>query len=109
MPYNELLDERIKKAVARWKGTDAKKMFGGVCHLLHGNMFGGVYKDYLIVRLGEEQADTALKKSHTRPFDITGKPMKGWVMVDQKGIRTDDDLKKWLTLAKDFVKTLPPK
>jgi TfoX/Sxy family transcriptional regulator of competence genes len=53
MPYNEEIDERIKKIVSRWKNRDAKKMFSGVCHLLNGNMFCGVYKDYLILRLGE--------------------------------------------------------
>jgi hypothetical protein len=50
-----------------------------------------------------------LKQSYTRPFDITGKPMKGWVMVDGKGFKTDDSLKSWLNKAKTFVKTLPPK
>jgi TfoX/Sxy family transcriptional regulator of competence genes len=52
MPYNEEIDARIKKVVSNWKNTDAKKMFGGVCHLLNGNMFCGVYKDYLILRAG---------------------------------------------------------
>jgi hypothetical protein len=50
-----------------------------------------------------------LKQPHTRPFDITGKPMKGWVMVAGKGFKTDDSLKSWLNKAKTFVKTLPPK
>ncbi|MBW2488336.1 MAG: RNA methyltransferase, partial [Deltaproteobacteria bacterium] len=45
----------------------------------------------------------------TRPFDITGKPMKGWVMIDESGFRSEDQLKSWLNKAKDFVKTLPPK
>ena len=48
MPYNEELEARIKKFVSRWKGTDDKKMFGGVCHLLNGNMFCGIYKEFLI-------------------------------------------------------------
>lgn len=109
MPYNEEIDVRIRKIVARWKNTEAKKMFGGVCHLLSGNMVCGVYKDYLILRLGEEAASRALKQSHTRPFDITGKPMKGWVMVEDAGFKTDDSLKSWLNRAKSFVNTLPPK
>ena len=109
MPYNEKIDERISKIVSRWKNTDAKKMFGGVCHLLNGNMVCGVYKDYLILRLGEKAAAQALKQPYTRPFDITGKPMKGWVMVEDKGFKTDDSLKTWLSKAKAFVKTLPTK
>ena len=109
MPYNEEIDARIRNMVASWKNTGAKKMFGGVCHLLNGNMVCGVYKDYLILRLGEKSAADALKQSHTRPFDITGKPMKGWVMVEARGFKTDDKLKAWLEKARVFVKTLPPK
>ncbi|MGD2186950.1 MAG: TfoX/Sxy family protein [Desulfobacterales bacterium] len=109
MPYNEEIDERIRKVVHRWKNTEAKKMFGGVCHLLNGNMVCGVYKDYLILRLGEPASAEALKQPHARHFDITGKPMKGWVMVDGTGFKTDAQLKSWLNKAKTFVKTLPPK
>jgi TfoX/Sxy family transcriptional regulator of competence genes len=74
MPYNQEIDARIRTVVSRWKNTDAKKMFGGVCHLLNGNMVCGVYKDYLILRLGEKESTKALKKSYARLFDITGKP-----------------------------------
>lgn len=109
MPYNEKIDARITQIVTRWKNTDAKKMFGGVCHLLNGNMVCGVYKDYLILRLGEKASNAALKKAHTRPFDITGKPMKGWVMLEEQGFKSEDQLRSWLNKAKGFVKTLPPK
>jgi TfoX/Sxy family transcriptional regulator of competence genes len=109
MPYNEEIDARIRKIVVRWKNTETKKMFGGVCYLLSGNMVCGVYKDYLILRLGEKAAADVLKQSDTRPFDITGKPMKGWVMVEEHGFETEDRLKAWLDKAKGFVKTLPPK
>jgi len=109
MPYNENIDARIGKVTSRWKNTDRKKMFGGICRLIKGNMFCGVYKDYLILRLGEETAEKALSLTHTKPFDITGKPMKGWVMVAQDGFKTDDVLKDWLNQAKGFAKSLPPK
>ena len=109
MPYDAAIDTRIKKVIAQWKNTSHKKMFGGVCHLLHGNMFCGVYQEYLILRLGEDAAADALDQAHVRVFDITGKPMRGWVMVDKNGFKSDDDLKNWLDKAKMFVKTLPPK
>ena len=63
-------------------------MFGGVCHLLHGNMVAGVWKEFLILRLGEDAADFARELPHVRPFDITGRPMKGWVMIEPAGVRT---------------------
>lgn len=109
MPYNEEIDARIQEMTSRWKNTNKKKMFGGVCHLLNGNMFCGVYKDFLILRLGEEKAGKALALKNVRPFDITGRPMKGWVMVEQAGFQSDDDLRKWLNQAKQFAGTLPAK
>ena len=107
--YNEDIDDRIGKVASRWKNTDRKKMFGGICRLINGNMFCGVYKDFLILRLGEEMANKALKQPHTKPFDITGKPMKGWVMVTQDGFKEDKDLRDWLNQARKFAKSLPPK
>jgi len=71
-------------------------MFGGVCHLINCNMVCGVYKDYLILRPGEKASMQALTHAHTRPFDITDKPMKGWVMVEESVFNTDDQLKAWL-------------
>jgi TfoX/Sxy family transcriptional regulator of competence genes len=84
-------------------------MFGGICHLLQGNMFCVVYKDFLILRLGEEKATKALESTFVKPFDITGKPMKGWVMVAQEGLTADHELEAWLNQAREFVETLPAK
>lgn len=109
MPYNEEIEFRINRIVSGWANTDAKKMFGGICHLLNGNMFCGVYKDFLILRLGEENAKNALERQAVKEFDITGRPMKGWVMVETEGFSTDDRLETWLNQAKNFVKTLPSK
>jgi len=106
MPYDEALEARIKKIVSKWKDTDNKKMFGGVCHLLNGNMFSGVYKDSLILRLGEGTSREALKLPFVRPFDITGRPMKGWVMVKKEGFESEDELVAWLNHAKNYVRTL---
>ena len=109
MVYKEEIETRIKKIVSDWKNAEDKKMFGGICHLLNGNMFCGVYKDFLILRLGPDKAGDALKLPHVRPFDITGRPMKGWVMVEEVGFKSDNDLKRWLDQTRRFVSTLPSK
>ena len=109
MPHNEQIETRIKRIISLWKNTNHKNMFGGVCHLLKGNMFCGVYKDYLILRLGKEEARDALRMDTVRPFDITGKPMKGWVMVKAEGFAEHQQLQAWLNKARRFVQTLPPK
>jgi TfoX/Sxy family transcriptional regulator of competence genes len=109
MPYDEKLDARIRTVIAGWNGVSSRKMFGGVCFLLHGNMVAGVWKEFLILRLGGDAADFALELPRVRPFDMTGHPMKGWVMVEPAGCRTAAQLKGWLDRARSFAETLPPK
>lgn len=109
MPYDPVVQVRINAILDHWPGVLEKKMFGGVCSLLNGNMVCGVYKEFLILRLGERQSALALTQPHCRPFDITGRAMKGWVMVAPEGFRDDGVLKAWLEKARSFVETLPPK
>src|ERR1700738_2510752 len=107
MAFNEALAARIRDALARKKGVEEKKMFGGVGFLLHGNMLVGVWKDSLIVRLGTEQGDEALLEPHVKEFDITGRAMKGWMLVAPKGVEDDDQLSAWIQRAVKFVGKLP--
>ncbi len=109
MPYDEELDDRISRIVAGWEKTDPRKMFGGVCYTMDGHIVCGVHRDYLILRLGQARAEQALESKHVRDFDITGRPMKGWVMVEKDGFPSDAALEEWLLEAKEFVSTLPPK
>ncbi|MCZ7582585.1 MAG: TfoX/Sxy family protein [Deltaproteobacteria bacterium] len=88
---------------------EAKKMFGGVGYLLRGNMSVGVHKNDLIVRVGEAAYGDALKKPHARVFDITGRVMKGWVMVAPAGVKDNKILKAWVDLGVKFAASLPPK
>ena len=84
-------------------------MFGGVGFMLRGNMACGVNKDELIVRVGPERYDRALAHPHTRPFDMTGRPMKGWVVVTIEGTESDDDLQDWVQQGVSFTRSLPAK
>lgn len=109
MPYSQELAARIRTAIGRKKGIEEKKMFGGVGFLLNGNMLIGVWKDSMIVRLGAEEGDDALRERHVRFFDITGKPMKGWIMVAAEGVESDDEVKGWVQRAVKFVGKLEAK
>jgi len=109
MAFNEALADRIRQRLARKQGVEEKKMFGGIGFLLGGNMLVGVWKNSLIVRLGPDGGDEALLEPHVREFDITGRPMKGWVLVAPEGVENDDQLTGWVQRAVDFVATLPKK
>ena len=84
-------------------------MFGGIGFLLDGNMLVGVWKDSLFARIGPDAYEDALMELHIREFDITGKPMKGWVLVEPEGVEDDDQLNDWIRRAEEFVGTLPAK
>ena len=108
MAYNLKLAERIRSQLNGIPFVE-KKMFGGVGFLLNGNMACGVNKGSLIVRIDPEKQDTLLKKSHTKPFDLTGKPMKGWLLVEADGCKTDKQLSAWVKEGVEFASTLPSK
>ena len=84
-------------------------MFGGIGFLLNGNMLVGVLKDSLIVRLGPEQGEEALLEPHVREFDITGRAMKGWVLVGPAGVADDGHLSDWIQRSVKFVGKLAAK
>lgn len=109
MTFSESLADRIRNALAHTKKIEEKKMFGSVGFLLYGNLLVCVWKTSLIVRLGPDAYDEALLEPHVGEFDITGKPMKGWIMVEPEGIEDDDQLASWIERAVKFVRTLPKK
>jgi TfoX/Sxy family transcriptional regulator of competence genes len=109
MVFSESLAARIRDALALSRGVTEKKMFGGVGFLFNGNMLVGVWKNSLIVRLGSEDGANALREPHVGEFDITGRPMKGWVMVEPEGLDDDGQLESWIERAMKFVEKLPRK
>jgi TfoX/Sxy family transcriptional regulator of competence genes len=109
MAFSEALAERIRQGLARRKGIEEKKMFGGIGFLLNGNMLVGVWKESLIVRIGPEKSDEALREPHVGEFNITGRSMKGWVLVAPEGVEDDEQLSGWIQRALKFVAKLPEK
>jgi hypothetical protein len=109
MGYSESLATRMRAALAAKRGIAEKNMFGGIGFLLCGNMLAGVWKTSLIARVGPDIYDEALMEPYVREFDITGKPMRGWVMVEADGLETDNQLEAWIERAWQFVVALPGK
>ena len=109
MASDAKLTARVTATTKGWRGYAPKKMFGGMAWLLNGNMCVGIWQDSLVVRCGPAGWPAQLKKKHVREMDITGRSMKGWLLVDAPAIATPAGLKAWLGVARDFVATLPPK
>ncbi|EAQ80825.1 TfoX/Sxy family protein [Blastopirellula marina] len=109
MPYDEQLASRVRGLLQRKRGVTEKKMFGGLAFLLNGNMCVGVSRDALIVRIGPDAYEEALTEEHVREFDFTGRPMRGWIVVEEAGLVQFAAVKDWTDRAVAFVKTLPKK
>ena len=109
MAYNIDLEYRIDNLSSRFAWLDKKKMFGGIGYLTNGNMCFGIHKEYLIVRTSLDRAEEMLKSEYIKPFDITGKVMKGWLMISPDYVETDDSLLSMLQLGIDFAEKLPTK
>jgi TfoX/Sxy family transcriptional regulator of competence genes len=109
MAYDELLAQRVRAALPALPGLTEKKMFGGLAFLIDGNMACGVSNDSLMVRIDPAATDAALAQPHVRIFDMTGRPMKGWIVVERAGIQADADLTNWISQGVAFAQSLPPK
>lgn len=108
MPYDPKLADQMRAAVHGRSGIAEKKMFGGICWMLNGNMLCGVEVGRFMFRVGKDREDTALARPGARVMDITGKPMKGFVWVSaEDAIR--DGLGGWIDLAAAYVGALPSK
>jgi hypothetical protein len=110
MAYDQDLAHRIREQLADDHAVTEKAMFGGLAFLLRGNMAVGISSSgELMVRVGPEASDDALARPHTRLFDMTGRPMKGWILVAPEGIKTKRQLGLWISRGIAFAGALPPK
>ena len=86
MAFDEALAARVRKVLGKRRGVVEKKMFGGIAFLLHGNMSVGLHGKELVVRVDPEEGERALSEPNVRRFDLTGRPMKGWLLVGPAGL-----------------------
>jgi TfoX/Sxy family transcriptional regulator of competence genes len=109
MTYNLDLEDRIDRLKDRLGDIAKKKMFGGIGYLMRGNMCFGIHQESLVIRTFAEKAQELLKSEYFSPFDITGRPMKGWLLVSPDAMETEEQLLDMLKLGVSFVETLPGK
>lgn len=109
MPYDENLAERIRLVLKRRRGISEKKMFGGLAFLVRGNMVCGVVESDLMVRVGPTAYEESLARPHVREMDFTGRPLKGMVYVNGKGVRNVEQLQFWIDRGLQFARSLPAK
>ncbi|MCY4365832.1 MAG: TfoX/Sxy family protein [Chloroflexi bacterium] len=109
MAYDESLAHRVRKMLAPVGDITERKMFGGLAFMLSGNMCCCIDKSNLVVRTGPHQYEDALEQLHARVFDFTGRPMRGFVYVEEEGLKDEAGLRDWVALSVKFAGSLPPK
>jgi TfoX/Sxy family transcriptional regulator of competence genes len=110
MAYDEVLADRIRGQLSRESGFKEQKMFGGVGFMVDGNMVAGASNSgELMLRVGPDKHDDALSRPGARVFEMSGRPMKGWLLVSSDAVATDPALRSWLDEALSFARSLPAK
>ncbi len=109
MAYDEALASRVRETLGENPEITERKMFGGIAFMLSGNMAVGVSKDDLMVRIDPDDQDDALAEPGVRIFDMTGRPMKGWILVAPEATAEQANLQRWVDAGLDFAGSLPPK
>jgi TfoX/Sxy family transcriptional regulator of competence genes len=104
MAYNEKLAERIRESLADLSNIEEKAMMGGLTFMYNGKMCVGIIKDELMCRIDPALHEQSVERTGCRTMDFTNRPMMGYVLVDDSGMRTKKEFDYWIGLALDFNK-----
>lgn len=96
MAYNEKLADRVREALAGKKNLLEKRMFGGIAFMINEKMWVGVDKDDIMLRCDPERMEELLALKGGKPFDLTGRPMKGWLLIGPEGTKSKKDFDWWI-------------
>ena len=107
MAYDEDLAERVRAVIG--VPFDERKMFGGLCFLVGGNMSCGIVGDDLMIRVGKEGLSDALARPHAREMDFTGRASSVAVYVSPRGLKDKRSLTAWVQRGVRYASSLPPK
>jgi TfoX/Sxy family transcriptional regulator of competence genes len=110
MPYDEDLANRLRELVSAQPGVTEKKMFGGLAFLINGNMsVSASSQGGLLLRVDPEETDELRKQPHASAFEMRGRAMDGWLRVDPEGLRTKQQLARWVARGVAYAQSLPAK
>ena len=109
MSYDPAAAKRVRQVLSDRGDVAEKKMVGGLSFLVNGNMCGGVTGTALMVRVGAESREQALRQPHVRPMPFAGRALAGFICIEPEGYAADDALASWVQRGLDFVSGLPAK
>jgi TfoX/Sxy family transcriptional regulator of competence genes len=102
MAYDKKLADRIREKLGNLSHIQEKEMMGGLVFMYNNKMCIGIIKDEMMCRIDPEQHETAVEKTGCRTMDFTGRPMKGYVLIDESGLRSERDFEYWINICLDY-------
>jgi hypothetical protein len=102
MAYDQRLADRIREKLCNLSNILEKEMMGGLVFMYNNKMCIGIIKDEMMCRINPDLHETAVEKTGCRTMDFTGRPMKGYVLVDETGMRSEKDFEYWIGLCLEF-------
>lgn len=102
MSYNEYLANRVRKKFVELSNVEEKKMMGGLTFMYNNKMCVGIIKDELMCRIDPQLHETIIENVGCRTMDFTKRPMKGYIMINENGMKSQADFDYWISLALDF-------
>jgi TfoX/Sxy family transcriptional regulator of competence genes len=102
MAYNEKLADRIRESICEIPKVEEKQMMGGLTFMVNGKMCVGIIKDEMMCRIDPAIHETEIEKQGCRTMDFTKRPMKGYVMVDDSGMKSKNEFDYWINLCLEF-------
>ena len=113
MPLDEALNTRMRDALAAHAGITEKRMMGGLCFFLGGNMLCGArrHKDGVrrfMFRVGKAQEAAALADPNARAVVHGNRRLGGFIHVEAAAC-DDEALRRWLGLCLAHAAALPAK
>jgi hypothetical protein len=104
MAYSEKLADRIRESLVDVKKVKEKPMMGGLTFMINDKMCIGIIKDEMMCRIDPNLQEEVLSRQGCRIMDFTGRPMKGYVMIDESGVKSKKDFDYFVGLCLDFNK-----
>lgn len=102
------LEDRLTKALTAHKPI-AKRMFGGTCFMVRGNMLVGTFRGGMMARVAKEEHADTVKLPGASAMEMKGKVMEGFILIDAKSVESDAAMKRWIDMALAYNATLPAK
>jgi TfoX/Sxy family transcriptional regulator of competence genes len=110
MAYDGELANRIREVIEGERGLSEKSMFGGLAFLIDDKMaVSASNKGGLLLRIDPNLTESLVSEPHIRRFEMRGREMDGWLRVDAEVLRTDHELRRWVSHGVTYARSLPSK